>query len=679
MKTKSIIFFLCTIAFSNDMFLYSAMAPAPRPNAANNAAQKPAMPDFNMSDEDMKMITELIDSLDEEQIDFLTALGEGIIKEAEELGMDPFDYLDMQTEELKELEKPIKPTPPQPGKPLEPEKKSTPIADVNTIEMLKNLIRLIGDIRQKAAHDKEYANQLIPFKYRLDDLIYYLNLLTNEKLTKYLAEKEFEPLLANLKQLHTHLAELEPQLNIAEFSLEGKNLYEILDLPRTATQDDIVQAYQQKIAATNPQTLEVRLIRQGKEKTEIDKALAEVNTKFAAINEAYTELRNQEESNYIFDQILAALTEATDKQLILEEIKKLFKKHEPEALKVQQEREKVEADARKLQEDALRKRAAPGRMVFSMPPPQPSYSTYEPSVPGGDYFGGPSFGGESLTPPPSAGIKARGGGEKGAGKAGGVKKDGGKKKKKKKKEEAENAAEKGKGGAEKLPSKVNAQVAIIKDRIKEFSKKIEDKKDLLGWKFKELITTPMPKPYDEDALKKIAELKNFINELSAILLPIPRKIKDGIKEFKDDKANLATYKKVVGQEFENFEKQKQKKPGQSTPYQLIEPLLKFDEKLLLQPKLEATPLPVDRAKVFVLTGAVPVGTVLNVDDATDVEAQKLSQLNPKEEIDVEVPDPTTPGKTKTVKEPRRKNYLQLLKNAYEEAKDQIDEEKKKKS
>jgi len=682
MKTKSIIFFLCALLFSNNILLYSASAPSKATTQTNNGAQKPGMPDFDLSEEDMKMFNEFIDSLDEETINALTAIGEEIIKEADELGIDPLDYIEMQAQMQEDYEKPTSLLPTQPAKTTEVEKKAIIPIDINTVEMIKNLIILIGDIRQKTAPDTDYANQLIPFKYRLDDLVYYLNLLTNEKLTKFLAEKEFEPLSLTLKELHTRLAELEPQLNIPEFSLEGKNFYEVLDLPRSATQDDITQAYQQKIAAINPQNLEARLIRQGKDTAEIAEAVDEAKVKFAVLNEAYTELRNQEKSNYIFDQILAALSKATDEQLILEEIKKLFKKHEPEALKTQQEREKIEAEARKLQEDALKRRPLPGRMIFSMPPPQPSYSSYDPGFAGGgDFLGGSNYGGvtPTLTPPASAGIKARGGG---GDKKTGAKKDGDKKKKKKKKkEDTKKTVEKGKDGKKpELPSKVNAQVAIIKDKIKEFSKKIEGKKDLLGWKFKEFMITPFLSPYDDEkTLKKLAELRDFIKlDLMGILVTIPGKIKEGLKEFKDDKENLALYKKAIEKEFENFEKQKPKKPDQLTSYQMIEPLLKFDEKKILQPKLGDKSKPVDPAKVFVLTGAVPAGAAIDINTPTGFGAQKLSPLNPEELTDVEIPDPATAGQTITVQQPLRKNYLKKLKDAYEEAKDKVDEEKKKK-
>lgn len=664
MKIKSIVFFLCTLISFNNTPLYASAGPS----------KKTDMEDLGLSEDDMKMFTEFIDSLDEETINALTAIGEEIIKEADELGIDPFEYIEMQAKMQEEYDKTPPPAPAlAPGKVTEPEKKA-PIVDVGMIETLENLIRLIGDIRQKAAHDKEYANQLIPYKYRLDDLVFYLNILKNPLLIKYFSDKEFESLTTNIKQLYARLAELEPQLNIKEFSLEGKNFYEILDLPRTATQDEIVQTYQQKIASSNPQTLEARLIRQGKTKEEINKALDEVNASFNSLNEAYTELRNQEEAKYIFDQILAAFSQATDQQLILEEIKKLLKKHEPEALKTQQEREKVEAEARKLQEEALKKRALPGRMVFSMPPPLPPFSSYEPPVSGGDFFGSSSFGATpSLTPPTSAGIKAKGG-SKGTDKAG-KKKDGDKKKKKKKKKKGEDTkgGDKGKAG-EKLPSKVNAQVAIIKSIIKDFSKAIENKKDLLG-SFKELMTTPLTQPYLEDEIKKLAELQNFIKiDLKGILVTIPKKIKQGIGELKKDKTNEDIYKKAVAKEFENFEKQKPKEVGKQTAYQLIEPLLKFDATKQLQPK-GGVLTPLDPAKLFVFTGTIPAG--IDVTKVTDPEIKKLNDLNPEEDVDVEKPDPAKPGQTMTVKEKRRKNYFVELKDAYEEAKEKVEEKKKK--
>lgn len=191
MKIKSIIFFLSCFILTTNSCLYALtpeVTPAPRPPAANNSAKAPT-PNLDFSEEDMKMFSEFIESLDQETIDALTAIGEEIIKEADELGIDPFDYIEMQAQVQEEFEKPTVPTPAQPGKVVEPERKAPVLIDVNTIDMLKNLVHLIGNIRQKAQDNKDFSNQLIPFKYRLDDLVSYLNLLTHEKLSKYLTKR----------------------------------------------------------------------------------------------------------------------------------------------------------------------------------------------------------------------------------------------------------------------------------------------------------------------------------------------------------------------------------------------------------------------------------------------------------------------------------------------------------
>ena len=364
--------------------------------------------------------------------------------------------------------------------------------------------------------------------------------------------------------------------------------------------------------------------------------------------------------------------------MILEDIKKLFKKYDPEALKAQQEREKLEAEARKTQEEALKKRALPGRMVFSMPPPQPSYSGYEPPLPGGD-FGFPGayegFKTPDLTPPPSAGIKPRGGeGAVGGKKDGKDKKDAKKKKKKEKKEKEKGKEEKPgttpkKGGAAKeekpeLPSKVAAEVKIINDRLKDFSKAIDDKKDLLGWHFKELMTTPIAKPYSKDAVDKLTNARKTLTELINILAVIPSKMRNSLKkELKTDEEKAA-YKKAVVQEFKDFEKKKRdpEKPQELTAYELIEPILTFDATKQLQPKLGVPIQPLDPVAVFALTGGTQV--TLDLDNPTDLEAKKLDEINPLKEEETKEIDPTTklPKKIKV-----RTNAIKQLKDTYKEA------------
>ena len=138
------------------------------------------------------------------------------------------------------------------------------------------------------------------------------------------------------------------------------------------------------------------------------------------------------------------------------------------------------------------------------------------------------------------------------------------------------------------------------------------------------------------------------------------------KEFKDNEADLAAYKKAVVQEFKDFEKKKRdpEKPKEPTAYELIEPVLNFDVKQQLQPNLTAPLQPLDSVAVFALTGDFLPGTTagtLKLNDSTDLEAAKLNQINPLKEEETKEIDPIT-GLPKKISV--RTNAIKQLKDTY---------------
>jgi hypothetical protein len=161
MKSKSTIFLFSALLF----FMISLIPHAffagmkmEKPSATKTApaktdqkaAAKPQLPP-GMTEDEMKMFSEFIDSLDQETIDALTAIGEEIIKEADELGIDPFEYIELQAQMQKEFEEkgekaekgkaPVeKPKAEKPAAPV------APTADTQTAQEVFNGIQKLGKI-----------------------------------------------------------------------------------------------------------------------------------------------------------------------------------------------------------------------------------------------------------------------------------------------------------------------------------------------------------------------------------------------------------------------------------------------------------------------------------------------------------------------------------------------------
>jgi len=162
-----------------------------------------------------KALDEIISGLDQETLDYLTALGEQMIAEAEAAGMNPFEYIEKQAElgQLPDIELPGT----KPAQPVIAQQQPTtikpyipPVDAVRTKEivqeLLASLLAYIFDIRQKAASDADLSREINPFKYRLDDLVYFLHMLQNPRLGQLLTQKEFSNLFELLSAFGQQLS-----------------------------------------------------------------------------------------------------------------------------------------------------------------------------------------------------------------------------------------------------------------------------------------------------------------------------------------------------------------------------------------------------------------------------------------------------------------------------------------
>lgn len=588
MNYKSTIFLAVTFIVAIPATLLPSMGPS-KPAKIDQAAPLPP----GMSEEDMKMFAEFIDSLDQETIDALTAIGEEIIKEADELGVDPFEYIELQAQMQKEMEEKAE-------KPLksEPKKDQTaPIKPISTInladaqniqEIFKGIAKIVSSIMQKAASDINLANAILPFKYRLDDLIFYATALANDKMLKHLNDPSFATLNDTAKKLYLDLSKLNDQFIVHEFSLEGTNPYEALDLPKTASQQDIIKAFQKLTKSIDPDLLELQLIRDGKTDQEIKVEVEKARKKLQAINDAYAMLRNQEESKYILENILNSVAQAIDSKKMLEEAKKVIQKYDPEAAKLKQEQEKTEGEARKKQEEFIKKRPIVTRS-FKMPPAKLGKTSGKKSYDDfGNYgdLGGSGFAKEpknDFTPTTLPTKKS----DKEQGKK---KEDKDKKDKEEKKEKGKDTkgkagkpadqTAKGKEGKKELSSDVLKAVTRIEvefDGLKDLIKnnkflskgegfvEEEEEEIVKGHGLPEFLTRDLkpaegsePKRTDQDqqqeALLEAQPVIKLINELTHRFKTMEKSIKKTLSDkFKDKKDEENQFKEEVAKLFNKFE------------------------------------------------------------------------------------------------------------------------------
>lgn len=630
------------------------------------------MPEFQMSPEEAKAIAEFIESLSPEELNELAEFGKSIVEEAEKAGIDPFVYaqqLDaMYAQEQKEF---FDKMAGEEKKPTEP-KKAEPPVDTKKLsslqETIQDIINSLQDIRQKASHNEEFSNQLIPFKYRLDDIIYYLHALLHEKILAHLSKPEFDNLVTQLRSFQATMNTLAKRLEVSEFSLEGYDPYHVLNISRTATPAQIVQSFQKEISS-----FDQNLIARYQSDSFIPQEKDEKHQQFKEITNAYTHLQRYEEARHVFDEIIRSLMNVTPQ--LLEDIKNVFKKYEPDVVKSQQEREKIEQEARQRQEDALRKMPLPGRYLseFTMPrtpyygSSQPSYdygtlpSYYNPS----SYSSYPSFSSPSLERPTGR-I-----GEKGTtGK--GTKKDEKKKKDKKDtkgktKEDKTDKGDKKGSTSDKKVDEVEQYISLAKfkfDQLKGLLKKEEHAnllKDSLVY-FTKPLAPGDQRPAD---IKKLTELLRIINDITAIFVELDTIITNASKKFKDNEDKQKQLKESIQEEFKKIESN-----PPAPEFALVVPLIKFKGNTKVN--VEGTLKPFDSEKLFALTGIEALLKGMPAASRKDALA-----LNPaKDAVEIPDPSPDEPHKKKTVLQSR--NYIQKLQDAYKAAKDAVDALGKKK-
>ncbi len=115
---------------------------------------------------------------------------------------------------------------PQPMQEAHPEKPKTPALRNKSVaqQMLKNILDRIGSIRTKAASYERVADTLKPWNKKLDDLTYYVHVISDkEHVDQLISDKELLPLHDMLKELSDMLTTQEPLLQTPEFGVEEQD------------------------------------------------------------------------------------------------------------------------------------------------------------------------------------------------------------------------------------------------------------------------------------------------------------------------------------------------------------------------------------------------------------------------------------------------------------------------
>lgn len=240
------------------------------------------------TEEELKQIEEFLSTLSEDELKELADIGKQIIETANEQNIPVFA-----------------PSGPQAG--TEPEKPAKKKADKKKVEepatnskderlkekfkkMITNLVEIINAIRKKVATEEELSDEIASLDQKLNTLIHYLHIIEHENVIKHILEKDFDALRAHLNSLTD--------------DLETQN-------------DDFI------IPASSSLELQNADARKKHKK----------------------ELKTAQKT---FQAIVELLNKAFTQDLLIEELEKVIKKYEPDALKIKEEEEAKQKNAKEF-------------------------------------------------------------------------------------------------------------------------------------------------------------------------------------------------------------------------------------------------------------------------------------------------------------------------------------------
>ncbi len=522
-------FLLFAVIFSTSL-LFAGLPP--------KAGAPSTIPDLPpLSEEELELFSQIFENMDEETLNALAKIGEDYIKEMEAQGKDPYEIF---------KEPMIQPTPPPLPKPdiQKPIVQPIILMPPQKVEELRSWLKDIGyflpSIQHKSASNRETAAMIKPWKYHIEDVVYFMHVLEQEKLFRYLFDKDFDQLLIGLKQLHQSLSSLEPRFSVPEVTLESDRSYAVLGLTPGVSFIEVQNRYQQLLRDKSPMLIKKQLV--GKSSDQIAKALEINEDEIDSINNAYQMIMNKQEALETLSNILDSFSAAIYTNNLIENAKKVLAKYEPDALKVKEEQEKREAAARKEQEEVIKRRpvVSPrywgGDIDYGRPGGGGGFEK-PPFIPPAPYIPAEQGKKGEITPTPSP--------EKKDGKKDGKKDDKKKDEKKKEKEEVDlkkNAEQKAKPNINlpKLSKNVEGKIDNLKDLFGELSDFVNEKtpitrgKETITQAPKELfadfavyVSAPIATPYDvtNPSLVRAKRIINALTQITQIIHQIKKEIR----------------------------------------------------------------------------------------------------------------------------------------------------------
>lgn len=447
----------------------------------------------SMTEEDFNNILNELSKLSPQELEELEKIGRQVLLES---GIDP------DTGKPLEQKQPASENASQGSEKVltQPEVKTAPrVQNPENVELVLNtIITQINTLRQKAQGNDQIARRLSQWAESLNDLVFYIKVINKKEHRERLAIKDFQELFTTLEQLSRNLAANQPQIVLPEAAPLEDDPYLILQLPTSATPEEITQRYTELKKRYSPKKIKDELKRKNASKKEIDREVKAAHLTFSLIQDAYDQLHDPKTKTIIdekhaqskndqlsttshnaLSQVLNAISNSIYQQKLLEGLQDFLKQFEPEQLAQKQALEAAQTQRKKEHEELAKAKPAlnpnTGKYDIKYPQQQPrsSYDNYPSSYGGyGGYGSGsyPSYSDSSSGQKATPGAKiSEGEGKKGGGGGGGKPTEG-------KKSEPDDKTKKmledlNKKEADKKKKDEEKKIKDLEEKIKKFEDK----------------------------------------------------------------------------------------------------------------------------------------------------------------------------------------------------------------
>jgi hypothetical protein len=213
---------LCTSPLNAPRPGHARMQPGPMPQFGPNGMPEFSEEEFkalaqevenffkNMSEEELAEFVKFAEDVESGKIDINELLPPGMVQQMPPMQRPP------QQPAIKPEE--TKPQPPEaaPAKPAPALRNK-----VSAQKMINDILDRLSSLRAKASSYERVADRLRPWDQQLDDLTYYLHIISDKKLVEQLiSDKDLLPLHDTLKELRDSLDKQEPLLHTPAFGVE---------------------------------------------------------------------------------------------------------------------------------------------------------------------------------------------------------------------------------------------------------------------------------------------------------------------------------------------------------------------------------------------------------------------------------------------------------------------------